>query len=93
MRQSKPITAIALEYDAGGTPRVSAKGEGEMAEKILAIARENNIPIEDNPLLAEALSQIELDEEIPPELYVAVAEIISFILRCSSGQKRCVRSD
>ncbi len=86
MKRSKPITAIALEYDTGGTPRVTAKGQGEMAEKILAIARENNIPIEDNPLLAEALSQIELDEEIPPELYVAVAEIISFILQYSSSR-------
>jgi len=83
MRIAKPKTAIALKYEPGGTPRVTAKGEWETAEKILAIAREHNIEIEENPMLTEALSQIGLDEDIPPELYVAVAQIINFIEHCS----------
>ncbi|HHK73527.1 MAG TPA: type III secretion protein [Rhizobiales bacterium] len=83
MSPEKPRTAIALQYEDGGTPRVTARGEGEMAERILAIAREHDIDIEENPLLAQALSQVGLDEEIPPDLYVAVAEIISFVLHCS----------
>ena len=82
MKQAKPKTAIALKYEQNGTPRVTAKGEGEMAERILSLAREHNIEIEENPLLAEALSQIELNEDIPPELYVAIAQIIRFILNC-----------
>ncbi len=85
MKTARPRTAIALKYQPGGTPRVTAKGEGAVAEAILAVAREHNIDIEENPLLTEALSRLELDEEIPPELYIAIAEIISFVLNCSGG--------
>jgi len=84
MRTGNPKTAIALKYEPGGTPRVSAKGEGEMAERILAVAREHGVDIEENPLLAQALAQVEIDQEIPPDLYIAVAEIINFILHCST---------
>lgn len=80
--------AIALRYDggAGAVPRVTAKGEGELADTIIKVAREAGVPIEDNPLLAVALSQVELDEDIPPELYTAVAEVISFVLRRGLGE-------
>jgi flagellar biosynthesis protein len=88
MKPEKPKTVIALKYEPGETPRVTAKGEGEIAEHILALAREHDIDIEENPLLAQALSQVEIDEEIPPELYVAVAEIISFVLQCSTPRSR-----
>ena len=73
--------AVALEYDFKGAPRVTAKGKGHVAETSLNLARENNITIEENPVLAEALSQIELDDEIPEALYRAVANVLTFVLQ------------
>jgi flagellar biosynthesis protein len=73
--------AVALEYDFKGAPRVTAKGRGHVAETILAMAREHGVAIEENPVLAEALAQVELDDEIPEALYRAVADVLTFILR------------
>jgi flagellar biosynthesis protein len=73
--------AVALEYDFKGAPRVTAKGKGHVAEQIVRIARENNIAIEENHVLAEALSQVELDDEIPEALYRAVANVLTFVLQ------------
>ena len=81
MTQPKNIkTAIALEYDFEGAPRVTAKGNGLIAEKIIETARVNNVAVEENAILAEALSGIELEEQIPENLYRAVAEVLSFVL-------------
>jgi flagellar biosynthesis protein len=79
----KPQLAVALDYDEGthDTPRVVAKGRGLLAEKIIDVAYEHGVTIEANPMLAEALSGVELEERIPRELYVAVAEVIGFVLR------------
>ena len=79
----KPAVAIALDYEIGtnDAPRVVAKGRGIVAEKIMEVARENGVMIEANPMLAEALSGVELDGSIPHELYQAVAEVIGFVLR------------
>ena len=79
----KPAIAVALEYEAGTreAPRVVATGRGLVAEKIMEIARENGVTIEANPMLAEALSGVPLDDSIPYELYQAVAEVIGFVLR------------
>lgn len=80
---AKIPVAVALDYEAGTTtaPVVVAKGRGAIAEKILEIAKENGITIEANPMLVEALSGVELNEQIPRELYAAVAEVIGFVLR------------
>lgn len=75
--------AVALHYEQPGTPRVVAKGRGTIGEKIVETARANGVPIEENAGLAAALSQVELGDEIPPELYKAVAQVLSFILRLS----------
>jgi flagellar biosynthesis protein len=79
----KPAIAVALEYEEGTreAPRVVATGKGVIAEKIMEIARENGVVIEANPMLAEALSGVPVDETIPRELYQAVAEVIGFVLR------------
>ncbi|MBA5778025.1 EscU/YscU/HrcU family type III secretion system export apparatus switch protein [Stappia sp. F7233] len=73
--------AVALHYDHAGAPRVTAKGHGKFAERIVEAAKEHGVPIEEDPALAAALSVLEIDQEIPPELYQAVAVIIGFILR------------
>ena len=79
----KPAIAVALDYEAGthAAPVVVATGRGLVAEKIIEVARENGVIIEANPMLAEALSGVPLDEAIPHELYQAVAEVIGFVLR------------
>ena len=80
---SKNQLAVALHYDRTGAPREIAKGRGSLGEKIIEVARANNIPIEENEVLAGALSHVELGDEIPAELYRAVAEVLVFVLRLS----------
>ncbi len=71
-------TAIALHYSGQGAPRVVAKGGGAVAQKIIETAREHQVPLEEDPALAAALSRVELGREIPRELYVAVAHVLAF---------------
>ena len=73
--------AVALKYDAPGTPRVVAAGRGLVGERIIAAAQAHGVPLEHNPLLAEALSKVEVDSEIPERLFLAVAEILAFLMR------------
>lgn len=79
--------AVALQYEKGTdqAPRIVAKGRGLIAEQIVALAEENDIVIEANPVLAEALSNVEVDDTIPVELYEAVAAVIGFVLRQSQS--------
>jgi flagellar biosynthesis protein len=81
--------AIALQYKPGTdtAPRVTAKGKGKVAEKIIEIARKHGIFIQDDPDLIEVLSQLDLYEEIPPELYVVVAELLAFVYSINSEGK------
>lgn len=76
--------AVALKYEMGskGAPRVVAKGADLIAKRIRELAEENEVPLVENPPLARALyATVELDHEIPPEHYRAVAEIISYVFR------------
>lgn len=75
--------AVALAYERGThqAPRVAAKGYGLVAERIVALAEEHGIVVEADPALAQALAGVELDAEIPVELFDAVAEVIGFVLR------------
>jgi len=75
--------AVALHYDHSGAPRVVAKGKGTLGAKIIEVAKAHDIPIEENEVLAGALSNVELGDEIPAELYKAVAEVLVFVLRLS----------
>jgi flagellar biosynthesis protein len=75
--------AVALHYDKKGAPRVIAKGKGTIGVKIIELAKAHDIPIEENEVLAGALSHVEIGDEIPEELYKAVAEVLIFVLRLS----------
>jgi flagellar biosynthesis protein len=75
--------AVALHYQKPGAPRVVAKGRGDVGQRIIESARAHGVPIEENAGLAEALAQVELEEEIPEALYRAVAEVLRFILQVS----------
>jgi flagellar biosynthesis protein len=77
----KERLAVALHYEKPRAPRVVAMGRGWLGQKIIDIAGENNVPIRESPALAEALAKLKLDEEIPENLYRAVAQVLSFILR------------
>jgi flagellar biosynthesis protein len=85
--ETKSRLAVALHYDKVGAPRVVAKGRGSLGEKIIEVARAHDIPVEQNEVLAGALSNVDLGEEIPAELYRAVAEVLIFVLQLS-GQVR-----
>lgn len=75
--------AVALKYEPGENtaPVVVAKGKGRLAEAIMEKAAENGIPIQQDASLVEVLSKLDLDQEIPAELYTLVAEILSFLYR------------
>jgi flagellar biosynthesis protein len=77
--------AVALDYDAGkdNAPRVVAKGKGEIAQRIVDLARQNGIAVRQDADLAELLAVLELDQEIPVEAFTAVAEILSYIYRAN----------
>ena len=80
--------AIALHYEKGsGAPRVVAKGKGSIGAKIIEIARAHDIPIEENEVLAGALSNVELGDEIPEDLYKAVAEVLVFVLKLTKSPR------
>lgn len=70
--------AVALHYNGNGAPRVTAKGGGVIAERIIETAREHKIPLEEDAALAVTLSRLDLGTEIPRELYVAVAHVLAF---------------
>jgi len=71
-----PDRAAALRYEGAGAPKVVAAGAGEVARRIVEAAREAGVPVREDAALAEALARLELEAEIPPELYLAVAEAL-----------------
>jgi len=83
--QPKPSrrTAVALRYDVekDKAPLILASGRGTVADEILRIAEENKIPLYENKGLADMLAKIEIDTEIPPQLYVLVAEVLFFVYK------------
>lgn len=87
MKKEKPKKAVALKYEKekDRAPRVAAKGRGDVAKRIMEIAKEHNIPIREDADLVEVLSKLDLEEEIPPHLYRVIAEVLSFIYRINSG--------
>ena len=81
--QKKTPKAVALTYDnkKHRAPKVVAKGKGNIAEKIIDIARQHDIPLYTDKNLVQVLEALDLETEIPPELYQAVAEVLAFIYR------------
>lgn len=72
--------AAALSYEPGeAAPKITALGKGEVAERIIKTAKENNVPVFENSGLVDTLLQLDLGEQIPPELYSVVAEVLVFI--------------
>src|SRR5690606_16738650 len=78
--------AVALFYDGKNAPHVSAKGTGSIAQEIIDIAKEHNVPLCDNSELVDLLVNLELGDEIPTSLYIAVAHIIAFAYELEGKQ-------
>jgi len=78
---AQPKMAAAIRYDAAkdDAPRLTAKGKGHVAERIIELARQHNIPIRTDRALVHILGKLDLDQHIPPDLYRAVAEILAFV--------------
>lgn len=81
--------AVALKYDPleNSAPKVVGKGKGSSAENIIKIAQLHNLPIKEDKDLVEMLSKVELDREVPQNLYVAVAEVFTFIYKITNKKR------
>lgn len=78
--------AVALTYQAGSSaPKVVAKGRGLLAQAIIEKAKEAGVYVHESPDLVSLLMQVDLDQNIPPELYVAVAELLAWLYRLEHG--------
>jgi flagellar biosynthesis protein len=88
--RKKWIEAAALQYDAkkDSAPRVTAKGRGNIAEKIIELAKKHDIPIKSDPALVQLLSKVDIDQQIPLELYKAVAEILAFVYSMNERRRQ-----
>lgn len=81
--------AVAIRYDKkkDGAPKVVAKGAGIVADNILAAAHKHGVPVYQNRTLSAMLMAVDLDREIPPELYRAVAEVLAYVYRLDQGRR------
>jgi len=88
--QEKRKEAIALKYNTelDSAPKVVAKGKGIIADEILSKAKEFGVPIQEDPSLVEVLSQLEINQTIPEDLYSVVAELFAFIYRADQQLKK-----
>ena len=77
-KKTQSKSAVALHYDEKNAPRITAKGCGEIAERIIALAEQHQIPLHEDQALVALLAQLDLGDEIPRELYIAVAEVLAF---------------
>lgn len=80
-KQIKKVAALKYDQATNMAPRVVAKGKGHIAEQIVQVARENDVPLLEDRNLANVLEAMELESEIPPELYRVIAEVLVFIYR------------
>ena len=81
--------AVAVQYEEGKdrAPRVAASGKGLVAEKIIGIARRSGVPLYEDQDLVHVLAALDIDAEIPPELYRAVAEVLVYIYRLNAAHE------
>jgi flagellar biosynthesis protein len=91
-KPKRPLQAVALRYTPGEdeAPRLTAKGRGHVADKIVELARRHGVPIRQDRNLVQVLARLDLEQEIPPGVYRAVAEILAFVYRLSlerSGER------
>ncbi|HHQ69126.1 MAG TPA: flagellar protein FhlB [Halothiobacillaceae bacterium] len=91
MSQQQPRRAIALSYDGEDLPKIVASGQHQLAEEIVALAREAGVPEVDDPQLAAALATLDVGDEIPESLFRAVAEVLSYALYISGKHEAVLK--
>ena len=82
--QKRSALAIRYDKDKDNAPKVVAKGKGTIADRILELARDNDIPIHEDPDLIEVLSKLDLGQEIPADLYKLIAEVLVYVYRSNN---------
>ncbi|HJW02098.1 MAG TPA: EscU/YscU/HrcU family type III secretion system export apparatus switch protein [Azospira sp.] len=86
-KNSNLRSAVALAYlETDAAPRVVAKGKGIIAQEIIARAREHGVYVHESPELVSLLMQVDVDQRIPPQLYVAIAELLAWLYRLEQGE-------
>ncbi len=79
----RKAAVLKYKHQIDRAPQLVAKGKGMVADRILELARKHRIPIQSDPALVEVLSQLDIDQEIPPDLYRAVAQVLAYVYRVS----------
>jgi flagellar biosynthesis protein len=79
----RKAAVLKYKHQIDRAPQLVAKGKGMVADRILEMARKHRIPIQSDPALVEVLSQLDIDQEIPPDLYRAVAQVLAYVYRVS----------
>mgnify|MGYP001403724870 CR=1 FL=1 len=89
-KKTERQSAVALKYSPPevSVPKIAAKGYGEIAKKIIELARKHNIPIKEDPDLVQILYQLDLNQEIPTSVYKVVAEILAFVYSLNNKWKQ-----
>ncbi|MBW1980225.1 MAG: EscU/YscU/HrcU family type III secretion system export apparatus switch protein [Deltaproteobacteria bacterium] len=87
MDKRKKAAALSYQPDKDKAPRLTAKGTGLLAERIIEVARLHGVPIREDPDLVETLAQLDWQEHIPASLYQAVAEVLAFVYRLNEQRK------
>jgi flagellar biosynthesis protein len=86
-KPDKAREAVALAYrQTDAAPRVVARGKGQIADQIIAKAKEHGVYVHESPELVALLTQVDIDEHIPPQLYMAVAELLAWLYRIEQGE-------
>lgn len=90
LEEKKNLRAVAIKYDVkkDRAPKIVASGRGGLAEEILRLAEENKVPFYEDKALGELLGKLQFDEEIPPELYTVVAEVLAFVYQLNKITKQ-----
>ncbi len=90
IQDKKELKAAAVRYDLekDAAPKILVAGHGALAKEIIEIAEENNIPLYEDPILADLLSKLDMQTEIPKELYILVAEVLSFVYQLDKMAKK-----
>lgn len=87
----KPLQkAVALRYDTkkDSAPKILGKGQGKIADNIIKLAHKHDIPIKEDADLVELLSKVDIDKEVPPNLYKAVAEVFTFLYKITNDTRK-----
>lgn len=89
-RNKKTAVAVTYQKERDAAPKIVAKGKGAVAEKIIDLAKKNGVPMHEDPDLVEVLSKLDLGQEIPPEMYKLIAEVLVYVYRANNRASKII---